>query len=509
MIMMSPSSTHRSTINRIMKDTCIPERIGCSWTFFVYILVSLIIFHPSYSFPTTTHFARTKPLRTIRDETTACLATSPKENQGSVANDGQESDSISSHVPQIPIVAPVVAPADRFHTDMKRVLESRAKMAAAASAESSSLSYLNSRKERRQRPPVLQSDVDGAERVATMLQHMVHVGVATEESYQIVLKAFCDRGRVRWRRSDSKIVCAADEAETLLDELWVRMEGNVTVDTCNLILQTYAVCSTPRGGRNYALRAQELLDQMEESGIEPNVESLTHLVHAWAWQQENMGSGECLKRAQENLDKLLALSPDVETELFCYHCVLEATSKASTAGSAQTADEILRKMKSLQRKSESETAYPDAQSYSNAILAWCKSHVPGSAQKANELLIECVERYEGGEFPEGSEPELIAFNGVISAWARNDQTDKAEEVLWMLSDVRTKCEQLVPDVMTYNSVLHAHVRSKDKEKSLERALALVQYMEDNANDQPSIKPDSFTYNTLMKVRWNFSLICLV
>ena len=462
------------------------------WDYLRCIYLILVICRPTSAFQTTAQHSTTKPFLT------ECSATSPKENRGSVASGGKEYDSIASHVPQIPVVAPVVAPADRFHLDMRRVLESRARLASSTTPESSSTS-LNDQNERRERPQVLQSDIDGAERVATMLQHMVHVGVATEESYQIVLKAYCNRGRVRWRRSDSKIVCAADEAEVLLDELWSRTKGNITVDTCNLALQIYAVCSTPRGGRNYALRAQELLDRMEACGIEPNVESFSHLVHAWAWQQANMEAGECVQQAQSSLDRLLALSPDVDTQLFCYHCVLEAVSKSASDGSAQTADELLRKMIVLRKSADHKTSYPDAQSYSNAILAWCKSQAPGSAEKANALLIECVKRYERGEFPEGSEPELIAFNGVISAWGRNDVT-KAEEVLWMLSALRSKCDNLIPDVMTYNSVLHAHNRNRDRAKSLERVLALVKYMEDNAGEQPAIKPNSFTYNTLMKVR---------
>ena len=112
------------------------------------------------------------------------------------------------------------------------------------------------------------------------------------------------------------------------------------------------------------------------------------------------------------------------------------------------------------------------------------------------------QRFERGQFPEGSEPPLIAFNAVIGAFARNGESEKAEEVLWLLGAVQSNCEILTPDVRTYNSVLHAHLKDTDKERSLQRALALVEYMEENAMNLPSIKPDSYTYNSLMKVGAN-------
>jgi hypothetical protein len=68
-----------------------------------------------------------------------------------------------------------------------------------------------------------------------------------------------------------------------------------------------------------------------------------------------------------------------------------------------------------------------------------------------------------------------------------------------MDELRPLCHALVPDVKTYNSVLHAHVKSPGKTKALEKAITLVQRMEDNCHEQPAIKPDSFTYNTLMKV----------
>lgn len=384
-----------------------------------------------------------------------------------------------------------IDPAARFHDDMLRVLESRDNLASTASL---SLSHL----ERRKRPALLSSDVDGADRVVTMLYHMVNIGVSTEQSFQIVLKALSDRGRLRWRREDSTtIVCAADEVGPLLDKLWEIQDGNVSTETCNLVLKTYAICSTPRGNRQYAQKAQDLIERMQESGIRISSETLSHLVNAWAWQQENKEAGKCAKMAQRNFDKMLELSPEDETVLQGYEWLLEAWSKSSSSDAAEIAEGIFDKMMELKEKGVGRLS---AQAYSNVILAWTKQRGQASAEKANALLNKMLQDFENGGYRDDAEPELIAFNGVIAAWSRCGRMDKSEEVLWLADEMRSKCETLCPDVVTFNSVLHGCIRIKDKKESLNRMLSIVEYMEKHAVEQPDMKPDEFTYNTLIKVR---------
>jgi hypothetical protein len=382
--------------------------------------------------------------------------------------------------------------AARFHSDMHRVLESRENLA-------SNISLTLSPLERRKRPALLRNDIDGAERVASMLQHMIEIGVATEESFQIVMKALCQRGRLRWRRKgkDSLIICAADEVGLLFDEIWENQDGKVTTETCNLALEAYAVCSTPRGSRHYASKAQQIIENMKESDITVSIESLDHGMHAWAWEQENLKPGACAEMAQKSFEEMLALEPDVESLMKGYNWILEAWSKSSSEGSAEKAELIFQKMLDI-RRDHPDCMFPNAQSYSNAILAWTKNH-GRSAEKAHSMLVKTVESYEKGQFSDGEEPELIAFNGVISAWARMGRADKAEEVLWMADGLRLTCDELEPDIVSYNSVLHAFVRKKDGSEVLDRVIAIVEYLEANADSRPVIRPDSFTYNMLLNV----------
>ena len=382
-------------------------------------------------------------------------------------------------------------PAARFHSDMHRVMESRRNLSASAKIVLEPL-------ERRKRPEVLTTDVDGAERVLSMLRHMVAIGVVTPESYRIALEALVRRGRLRWRRDDSLIVCAADEVKVIMHELWgVIGDGEITTEICNLALEAFAVCATPRGNRKYANDAQDLLDKMAENNVKITAESLKHVVHAWSWQQENMQSGECTQMAQENFDRLLAHRPDVETLQQSRHWLLESWSKSSDDGAKEKAEEILDDMIAL-RKKHPESQFPNSNSFTNAILSYSKNGEERSALKAQELLEMAISRFERGDFPENDLPDLIAFNGVLSSWAKIGRPDRAEVVLSKLVRLSEKYPELSPDIVSYNNVLNANLQGSDKIASLDRILEIVEHMEKIGEDHPKLKPDSFSYNVVMK-----------
>jgi pentatricopeptide repeat protein len=474
--------------------------------------------------------------------------------------------------------SPVVSISESFHDDMRRVLESRkqngilsihtatsttkattatrATTATAATAPTAATNSINtgntssSRRDRKHKPVILESDVDGAERAHAMLQHLRGIGAASETSYQIVMRAFLQRGRLRWHTTQAApasnkndnnnqesgsgsgtIVCAADQLEHLLQEL-VQMnldtakisqddeddedDANadndndtvlpVSMETYNMVLEAYATCSTPRGDRDYANRAHQLLQRMQAifgQDVVP-VESLMHVLHAYAWQQANLQDGLCAEAADQLLTEIAGRTSDPAILLPCYDWTLEAWSKSGSVNSAQQADAMFAKIKALNETlttdcDESTLSLFDAETYSNAILAWSKCSEAGSAEQAHKLLLDMLNRYQAGAFPVGSEPTLIAFNGVITAWGKTGRVDKAEEVLWLMEDFRPECQELIPDAVSYNSVLHAYtMRNPNKKQALEKALHLVQYMENNYQAQPSIKPNTFTYKTLMK-----------
>jgi hypothetical protein len=381
----------------------------------------------------------------------------------------------------------------RFNEDMKRVLKLR----------QGNIDEQLSR-DRVMRPKILESDIDGAERVFTMLNHLIDINTATEESFRIAMNVFLRRGRFRWMR-DQHVTCAADQIEDLLEKLIkLKSPSNVSLATYNIALEAYAVCSTPRGERDYARRAESLVKRMESVfGVLP-VESYKHVLHAFAWQQANLEEGECARKACELLKLIEQRTEDGLTLMQCYDWTLEVWSKSGSTGSASEAQVLLDKMKTLNLTLSIEDIENgahlilDADTYCNAILAWAKNSDSTGAVRAHEILLEMIDRFNKGAFPPGSEPSLIAFNGVMAAWGRQGRADMAENILKLMDDVRSKCTNLTPDAISYNSVIHAYLRSEDKELALQKVSEIVQFMEDTCHKQPAIKPNGFTYNTLMK-----------
>ena len=405
---------------------------------------------------------------------------------------------------------------NQFHADMRDVLEKRRFLLEP---------FLERSKNRQERPVVLDQksdDLDGAQRVHSMLQRLIGMNLATTESFEIVLEAFVHRDRMRWQNtssivnathssssrkkgSDPSLVCAADQAEQLWHQL-VAVLGEfpqknqtsiVPVSTYNLVLQAYANCASPRASKPYARRALELYQQLEAShGESPS--SLVQVVRAFAREQANLRPGRAAQEAQRHLDRIRS-QLDAPTLLQCYDWVLEAWSKSGDPGSAERSQQLFDAMKSLNETTEaSSIGALDAQSYSNTILAWSKDSSFESTQQSHNLLQEMIAMYRSGALA-NTVPPLIAFNGVIAAWGRALRPDQAELVLQWMQSLRPQCPTLEPDVYSYNSVLNAYLRSKlPPDQILEKVNELVKEMSDAGQKNPSVRPNSFTYYTQAK-----------
>jgi hypothetical protein len=84
----------------------------------------------------------------------------------------------------------------------------------------------------------------------------------------------------------------------------------------------------------------------------------------------------------------------------------------------------------------------------------------------------------------------------------------------MERQVRPKCTHLIPNAISYNSILHGIYRqsqqppqnshrhrvssNSNKYTALQKALSIISYMEENSNEQPAIRPNAFSYQTIMK-----------
>ena len=307
-----------------------------------------------------------------------------------------------------------------------------------------------------------------------------------------------------------------DNVKNVIGGSGERIGNRISTTTYNMVLEGYANCANSRGSYRYAEKAEDLLGRITSSSsmaMTVDSTSLLCVLRAWAWQQTNRGDSKCARRAMDYAMQLEQRFSSNSIQLVegcdntddnnndevilaeAYDLVLEAFSKA--IGGAAQADAIFRKRIKLNIP----TPIAD---YTNVILAWTKDTKEESIVRATSLVETMSELFLAGKLTE--DPEHIAFSSVISAWAQLDQPGKAEELLWLMEkDVRPMAKSFKPSVYTYNNVCHAYIKDNAKinNKSVNAVSRIVQYMEENWKEQPLIKPDSFTYNTLIKA-WNMS-----
>lgn len=315
-----------------------------------------------------------------------------------------------------------------------------------------------------------------------------------------------------------QLIRAADQVQSLLEELTTLVPmDTIQISTFNILLQAYANCATPRNNYvSYAKQAELLLkehmiplfaDKQQVKSL--FLESQLYVLQTHAWEQANRqeSSETGAIRAQFWMEELERQTSNVTILMPAYYYALEAWSKCGTESGTIHADACLAKMKDIFQSIQQDDShalareYYNAQVYSNAILAWSKQSSPNNkaAERCQELMEEMLSLYRQGCFPQGSdEPPLIAFNGVITAWGRSRRADQAEAIIWLMEDLRKECKTLRPDVVSYNSVLHALLSGRSQ-ASLSKIIRIVEYMEDiGTTELPDIRPDTFTYDILMK-----------
>ena len=467
-----------------------------------------------------------------------CLILQSTENPP-VSTSLPSSSSTSSQAASQPETA-----AFRFHHDLEKIL-------ARGHGAIDKIDVL----ERFRKPPFLENDDDHVEQSLRMLQRMESMGVATEQSYQLVLRYMLKRGRAQWKNKSnddqsSSNTCAAVHMEELLGQLVQNKRRNssegeqdetISIETYNLVLEGYAVCSTPRDSRNFAQRAQDLYESMlRDPNTTPNAESMAHVLHAWAWKQPNIRtrrrnnknsnkrSGDddpndpespsyCARKAQSYLDQLQRLQleeggeqgqdddsssasfHDSQLWMQCHEWVVEAWSLTRDPRAGHQAQAVF-DQRPQPLNDDGSSIQTSVAMYTNLIQSWTKQPekdravVLENTRHAEGLLNEMLNLFREKRFPPNQSLELHGFVAVLSSYGRLNLPQEAERILWLLErDARSlsttnddaTTTTIGTNCRTCNAVLHAYTSADgpsrkgklDKRLALKRVHRIVEYME--------------------------------
>jgi hypothetical protein len=127
-----------------------------------------------------------------------------------------------------------------------------------------------------------------------------------------------------------------------------------------------------------------------------------------------------------------------------------------------------------------------------AIAHWGKRMSPDSAKRAEELLERLIEEYLAGN-PD-SRLSVSIFNSAMDAYAKHGNPAGVQRILRRMEGLRSKYKELAylsADVFSMSTLATAFAKSRSKDAAT-KAEAILQYM-----DSQNLAPNCITYNSVL------------
>ncbi|VEU37856.1 unnamed protein product [Pseudo-nitzschia multistriata] len=313
-----------------------------------------------------------------------------------------------------------------------------------------------------------QRSLEGAERADRLLQFLLKTSddkkskniVADSYSYSNVLNAYAKSGGKRK---------AALRAEELLHQMELTMK--ITTDIChNAVMDCWSLSGEDDAGR----RAQILLTKLEEnkernrksrksrnpitsSSLLPEPTKISYNICLKAWARSINGAIEAhalLTRMQESKDE--DLHPDKISFSTCIDAYCRSTGTTNLTMATEKAEELLFQMEQASPKNPS--IRPDVVSYTSVLYSYAKAGVDIDRAMS---LINRMKKHAG----EG--PNTTFLNTLIHLFAKQGKKDHAEAIL------KSMKQNDLADKISYTSVIAAHANVGNAT----RALALFHELE--------------------------------
>lgn len=366
--------------------------------------------------------------------------------------------------------------------------------------------------------------MDWLERIDTYAPYLVP-NVAT---YSMIIIAL-----TKWSQKQPN----PDLAESLIRRMHDESEHNPSVAPDVGVYNSALYAWANSGLEEAPHRAEALLKDMRNHGLEPDAISYGTLITTWS----RSGDPNAAQQAENTLRKM-ADEDNVEPSTIVYNSTLQAWERSGQENSVQRADVLFREMLHLYEEEANDAVKPDASTFriilrtlvyqgavarADAVIRqmqqmyehgelgdgptrkqfdaviheWANASNPSAAERAESLL-----RFMYNLHVEGNKqmrPMVHNFSAVIAAWTKtksHNAAKHAEAMLeWMQEFHQAGDDDMVPNTMMCTSIISAWSKSRDK-TAPERAQALLHQMNEwyEAGNE-SVKPNIISYNALMKV----------
>lgn len=173
---------------------------------------------------------------------------------------------------------------------------------------------------------------------------------------------------------------------------------------------------------------------------------------------------------------LVTVRPNIRT----YGTLMDAYAREGTREAAEAVERLLRELENAFQERGDDSLQPSLIIYNTVLAAW--SRVPGGVTRCVEWLRVMP-----------LSPDVISYNSVLHAMARSGWPDAGDQSEAILRGMSTR--SVKPNARSYTTCIHAWSQCGQPEK----ALALLQEMHDlyqSTNDN-TVRPNDVSYSTVI------------
>uniref|UniRef100_A0A7S3Q844 Pentacotripeptide-repeat region of PRORP domain-containing protein n=1 Tax=Chaetoceros debilis TaxID=122233 RepID=A0A7S3Q844_9STRA len=258
---------------------------------------------------------------------------------------------------------------------------------------------------------------------------------------------------------------------------------------------TVLIALSKRQEPNAPDRAIAILNKMQKLADE-GFETVRPTPKSWN-SVLNTLSRACDEDSTRRAEQLLNDMDDagVHPDVFSYAALLHAYQKNASAYAAQRADDVVRKMEQLYYDGVLSSA-PDVYHYTIVCACWARSGESIAAQRCFEILQHMEGRVKSGYAD--CKPNTRTYNAVIDSYARGHHVDEAEILLDdMINKFNAGDRTVKPDGFTFNAVINAWTRCRRKGCGHRAELILKKLLEFHESGNQDVTPDSRSFSHII------------
>jgi len=293
---------------------------------------------------------------------------------------------------------------------------------------------------------------------------------------------------------------SSPEAAQMIEDM-ISIDG-APIDQASFSIAMKAILSSQgwiERTKDTAASIESLLLKMEAFNLLPSQKTMTPILNTLS----KKGKVEEIMHLLDWMEDMYQSHGwnDIRPNRIHFNTMISAVSRTDSPSTkcGKQAIQMLEKMKDFHTSGKNEQAQPDLVTYNAVLNAIAKEANPNDSKRSHtdndicERAEALLRRMEDGEEGEHIVPDLVSYNTVLSAFMHSlvaDAATKAQDLLRRMTE-----NDIEPDLLSYTICINTLAKSKLK-GSAQKAEDLLRILEKAyAEGNKDLKPDMMCYNS--------------